>query len=566
MRIASFTLKNFRSITDAYKLPLRDFAVLVGPNNEGKSNILKAIVIALGLLSRTQFYRAQRQVRYRYGDGESLGYVWDRDFPIGLQSANPTSRSEFALEFELSDQELKDFREATKVNLAANLKLKLLLGREDAKLEVQLQGKAKKKLSQKLEEIARYVGERLDIQYIPAIRPSDLAVEVIGEMLSRELTQLEQDPAYQKLLADLETAQQPVLAAVGAELTKTVASFVPEVQTIQLQTSNALRRAVRRSCIVSIDDGTLTELGMKGDGIKSLTAIALLHHISQKAVGAKSLILAIEEPESHLHPRAIHKLRQVLQEIASAHQVILTTHSPALVDRRDPRRNIVVQQGRAVAAKHIREVREALGVELSDNLVSASLVLLVEGDEDARILATWLPKLSQKIQSALTNGNLVIDTLTGATNLKYKAGLHKAYLCNVHAFVDNDDTGRASIAAAVEAGVLDEAEYQAAVCQDMQDSELEDLLVEEAYFPTVAEQFGVTLVSKFMSTNKKPWSDRVRENFGNQGKPWTRPLERQVKSSVSSAAAAAGLGSLNEHRRGPVDALVAQLETRLSKS
>jgi hypothetical protein len=52
MRLESFTVKNFRSITNAYRLPLRDFAVRVGPNTSGKSNILKAIVMALGILSR----------------------------------------------------------------------------------------------------------------------------------------------------------------------------------------------------------------------------------------------------------------------------------------------------------------------------------------------------------------------------------------------------------------------------------------------------------------------------------------------------------------------------------
>jgi hypothetical protein len=391
-------------------------------------------------------------------------------------------------------------------------------------------------------------------------------LEVVEELLARELAQLERDPSYQKLLAELEAAQQPILNALAAELTKTVSSFVPEVTSVQLATTNTLRRAVHRSCIVLVDDGTKTELGMKGDGIKSLTAISLLRHTSQKALGAKSLILAIEEPESHLHPRAVHRLREVLQDIAKTHQVIVTTHSPVLVDRQDSKRNIVVQQGRAVAAKHIRDVRDALGVQLSDNLVSANLVLLVEGDEDALVLGVWLSRLSQKVQSALANGNLVIDTLNGATNLKYKAGLYKTQLCNVHAFVDNDETGRSAVEAAVSVGVLDQTEYQAAVCQDMQNSELEDLLDEGSYAPKLAKQFGVTFETKFMNTNKKPWSVRMRDNFENQGKPWSKTLERQIKQHVSASVAAAGLASLNPHRKGPIDALVAQLEIRLGNA
>jgi hypothetical protein len=247
--------------------------------------------------------------------------------------------------------------------------------------------------------------------------------------LGRELAQLEHDPAYRKLLDDLETAQRPVLDTLGSELTKTVAGFIPEVRQIRISTAAALRHAVRRSTSVLVDDGTETELAMKGDGVKSLTAIALLRHTGQKAIGTRSLILAIEEPESHLHPSAVHRLREVLQDIARSHQVILTTHSPVLIDRHDTTRNIIVQDGRASPARHVREVRDALGVAISDNLTSARIVLLVEGDEDALVLTAWLSKSSAKLAHALSAGDLGIDTLNGATNLKYKASLHKTNIC-----------------------------------------------------------------------------------------------------------------------------------------
>jgi len=69
-----------------------------------------------------------------------------------------------------------------------------------------------------------------------------------------------------------------------------------------------------------------------------------------------------------------------------------------------------------------------------------------------------------------------------------------------------------------------------------------------------------------MSTNKKQWSDRIRDNFQDQGIPWSPSLERQVKAVVAAAAASVALDSLNEHRRGPIDALVSQLEERLPMS
>ena len=45
MKLIAFSVRNYRSIVEAYKLLLESHTVLVGPNNEGKSNIVKAIAL-----------------------------------------------------------------------------------------------------------------------------------------------------------------------------------------------------------------------------------------------------------------------------------------------------------------------------------------------------------------------------------------------------------------------------------------------------------------------------------------------------------------------------------------
>lgn len=50
MELVSFSVTNYRSITTAYKLPVKQATILIGPNNEGKSNILRALVTALEVL------------------------------------------------------------------------------------------------------------------------------------------------------------------------------------------------------------------------------------------------------------------------------------------------------------------------------------------------------------------------------------------------------------------------------------------------------------------------------------------------------------------------------------
>src|SRR4051812_10024510 len=53
MKLVSFAVKNYRSITGTSKLHIREgITTLIGPNNEGKSNVLRAMVTALQIASR----------------------------------------------------------------------------------------------------------------------------------------------------------------------------------------------------------------------------------------------------------------------------------------------------------------------------------------------------------------------------------------------------------------------------------------------------------------------------------------------------------------------------------
>jgi putative ATP-dependent endonuclease of OLD family len=191
-------------------------------------------------------------------------------------------------------------------------------------------------------------------------------------------------------------------------------------------------------------------------------------------------------------------------------------------------------------------------------------VLLVEGGEDVQLLRVWLSGLSSRVKNALSNGTLVLDDLAGAMNLRYKAGLYKSHVCGVFAFLDNDQEGRAAVQAALDAAVIVSNEYLQAVCQGMQESELEDFVVEECYKEAVQEEFAVGLVSKYMTNPRKKWSDRVRANFESAGKPWSATLEAQVKTLVACKASGLGLASLNPNRSEPIKALAKQLEARLA--
>jgi predicted ATP-binding protein involved in virulence len=163
-----------------------------------------------------------------------------------------------------------------------------------------------------------------------------------------------------------------------------------------------------------------TSLSSKGDGVQSLAALSLMRHASQRSASDRQLILAVEEPESHLHPNAIHALRSVLLDIAKQHQVIITTHCPLFIDRHDVNANILVSSNQASCATSVREIRQTMGVRVSDNLSAAEILLLVEGENDRRAMRALLAHFSKRLATAMHSGILGIDTLLGGSNLGYK--------------------------------------------------------------------------------------------------------------------------------------------------
>ena len=566
MKLVSVTIKNFRSITSAYKIPLSDFSVLVGPNNQGKSNVLAAVVLALGLLEGGSYSYRRQSLRYRYSDSMD-GYSWGRDYPVGLQESQPNGKSEITLEFRMSSDENSAFKKETKVNLSTDLKLRIHFGDEDAKVELLLQGKAKQKLTDaSTNAMAKFVAEKVFLQYIPAVRTAEMAEDVINRILATRLAALEKNIEYKTHITAIEKLQQPVLDSLSHELATTVQSFIPDVSKIHLKTTGAIARAISRSAQIIVDDGAKTSLRMKGDGIKSLIAISLMKHASQSALGGKSLILAIEEPESHLHPKAVHRLREVLQEVSKESQVILTTHAVPLVDREKPTGNIIVKDGFAAPAGSLADVRSALGVHQSDNLSSARLVLVVEGFEDEQVLRAWLPALSTKIGAAIVAGELAFDLMNGASNLEYKVRLHKANICAVHALLDHDDAGRAAIVKATSGGALGISEYHLTLLPGYQNSELEDCVKPAIYVAQLSAKLGITISENDLAKNEKKyaWSERVRIIVQANAKLWSKSLESDLKKLVADAACDAGVTGIEVKKKQPIDALVAALDARIT--
>jgi putative ATP-dependent endonuclease of OLD family len=563
MRLAFFSVTNYRSIIGTHRIPIGDIAVLIGKNNEGKSNILRALAVAMKMLTDhgKSNGRSNRLARPIVRDS----FSWRRDFPISLQERKSGLESKFRLEFALDEAEINEFRDVIKSNLNGILPIEIRVGKtNEHAIHVPKKGPGGNALSLKSAKIAKYIAAKIEFNYIPAVRTEEDAEEVVQEMLAAELAKLENDPIYIAALQTIADLQEPILDAIGNSIKQSLNEFLPGVSKVYVQVPLAARRsALRSQCRVEIDDGTRTLLEFKGDGVKSLVVLGLLR-AKRRSVGVASII-AIEEPESHLHPGAIHNLREVILNLVPENQVVLTTHCPLFADRDQVARNILVDANSAKPAKTIASVRELLGIRASDNLVNASHVLLVEGNEDVIALKALLPMMSPSIGTALKQNLLVIEGLAGAGNLSYKLNMLNNALCSTHVLLDHDAAGRLGYEKAEESGLLKLADLTLVTCKGMPNSELEDCFDVEVYAADVLAEFGVDFKSaKFRGREK--WSDRAEKCFVDAAKPWGTRIKARLKDTVARAVAKSPDRALSIHKRASLDALVSAVEYKLSIS
>ena len=559
MKLSSFSVVNYRSITTARKIQTNNMTVLVGKNNEGKSNILRALTLAMDVMKMYSIDPralrfSSRVLRNRYD--------WERDYPLSLQERNPNGFSSVELNFELDAHDISVIRGLTGIRLSGCIPVRVSLNSSTVKIDIPKRGTPAFSNAENKQKIIEYVCFKIDFNFIPAVRTERDALRVVENLIESELSALESTQEYIEATNTIDNLQQQVLDRISSHLIIPLREFLPTVENVKIRIQKDRRVAsLRKDTEIIIDDGTPTPIQQKGDGIKSLTALAMLNFSSR---ADRVSVIAIEEPESHLHPESARQLYETINALSINHQVVLTTHSPLFVNRTNLKENIIVDCGKATPVKRIKEIRDILGTKVSDNLIIAENVLIVEGEDDKIILDKLLPNMSEKIKKSLQNGTLIIDYIGGAGNLTYKLSFYRNIQCKYHVLLDNDDAGRQSGQTAEEQGLLNVRTVTYTMCNGSPNAEFEDCLEKSSYKEAIFNEFGVNLdVQEFRSNEK--WSDRVADCFHSQGKQWSATIEKRVKLCVASTVSSNPAVTLNTHKRSSIDALVNALDLMIGE-
>ncbi len=555
MKLSNFSVSKFRSITTAHKIQFSQVTTLIGKNNEGKSNFLKALQVAMRLIHS---HASEDINRRRYFSNDHNPYQWTRDYPIQLQDNKRSAGTTFKLEFTINDVESAAFKRITGSTLNKTLPVEISVSKDNSVIvRLVKAGKGTKQLSNKSRLIAKFIADRINFNYIPAVRTESESLELVSSMVSNELRTLEEDNEYKRALDTIASLQAPVLRKLSKELEAPLKEFLPTIKSVKIEIADTSRKfALRRDVKVIVDDGTPTDIAHKGDGVKSLAALGLLKNLNSNT---ETSILAIEEPESHLHPAAINQVNDIIRSISNNTQVILTTHNPLFVNRSEIKSNIIISENSATQAKSIASIRDVLGVKASDNLINAAYALIVEGENDRRIISELLVLNSSKLARALKSNVLAIEPLHGANKLSYHLNILKSQLCITHTLLDNDESGKLAFSEAESHNLIKPADATFVKCVGMKESELEDLIKPEIYRDAFKQEFGVDVSSaQFRSNNK--WSERLKNLFDKNGTIFRSSEEKKAKFIVAEAVAQNPHNALIDAKRGALDVLTSKLE------
>ena len=422
MKIKNLEIHNWRSIK-SLSLELQNLAIFIGQNNNGKSNILNALLFFFGEIKHTE---------HDFNDCEAELYVevtfcclddFDRNqFQKYVTAAgeikvrktgNRGGAADLYGYLELPRDE--NLREEAMANFTTIEKRRSLLFADQLPAGKVTQEQLKTCLASYVEanraELAfdyqlettpffgaKSIGQSMfgEILYIPAVTvaASELAVKgnsMFNKLYSRVATKIsETNPLYQQASA--------ALAALVSSMNRTNPDGTPNTNrpeeltrledliSEQLEawkskleiefTAPHVEDAVKLETSVLVHDGIRTDIDRKGNGLQRSLVFALIKAWAviikeerekrraedvQRRGASHSTYFIFEEPELFLHPQAQRELFASLRELSQAdNQVLLTTHSSSFVNLEDYKSIVIVHKNDFVEGTTVVQCNEEL--------------------------------------------------------------------------------------------------------------------------------------------------------------------------------------------------------------
>jgi predicted ATPase len=360
-RIRQVQIQNYRSFERAV-VDLEPFTVLVGPNGAGKSNFIDALAFVQECVSQSI-----EAAWGRHGGAEIPTRQQENSVPVGFRLLFDLSeriRVDYAFEILIQGVALTVNHErcvihgseagTTAYEVAQGRfvqeipGIRPLLSADRLALSAASAAPEFRPVYEFLASIRRYSIDPLQLRQWQKLDSGEVlkpdgsnAASVLSHLYKLSKQDQDEEDRYRRLCSLLAhvvpglLAVEPVSDGRGSDV---ILQFLQKLEGYEPETFS--------SQVMS--DGTLRTLGL-------LLALYQPHHPS---------VLLIEEPEASIHPAMAEVLTEVLLDAAYDQQVLITTHSPDLLDLKELSsqqiRVVSRGRGRTVIAPMSQGSREAV--------------------------------------------------------------------------------------------------------------------------------------------------------------------------------------------------------------
>jgi len=404
MKIIAFRIRNYRTLENVDLEFPSSYAAICGPNDSGKTNVVRAIRALMKEESPFPFTA--------FVDDEELSIK--QDYPKWKKNPQDGQQIRFEMDLEVDNERDTGFYQFLTKQLSLDSPATKLLvdivvtyagDKRDPEVTVQCAGNTYEGLD--AQQVLKQLQTSRSVLFHNStqVDPRVLFRHHVGGVIRAE------SPEHEKLVSGMKTT-------VNRGLKKISRTHQEELESLlgRLETKYRVGLSMPAFDFSSIPFGVT--LGQKmfevplddwGSGTKNRTLILMTlfraKQLSESEASAGKLtpVIVIEEPESFLHPSAQAEFGRVLHDLAEEFkvQVIVTTHSPYLLSLHSPSSNILL--GRHVRYKQLQETErvdtsgenwmapfgQALGLETEEFkpwkrllLVGSDAILLVEGETD----------------------------------------------------------------------------------------------------------------------------------------------------------------------------------------
>lgn len=398
MRIKAIKLENFRGYENETKIELADLNVIVGKNDIGKSTVLEALDIFFNenkgviKIDKDDINKTCKE----NGNTEVKISVIFEDLPetLTIDTTNPTTLdSEYLLKSDGTLEILKKYPNAgkekvfIKANHPTNPSCSDLLLKKNSDLKKLLTEDIECEDKTKNATIRKAIWNHFSAD----LQQNEIEIEIAKLDAKNTWEQLKKHmPLYTLFQSDRKNSdgdsevQNPMKFAVQEilkdnalsesldKVAEEVEKKLIEVSNKTLEKLNEMNPEIADSLTpnipsaeslkwvdvfksVSITGDEDIPINKRGSGVKRLILLNFFRAEAerrQKETNVPSIIYAIEEPETSQHPKHQRKLIEAFIELSKADntQIILTTHSPAIVKMLD--------------FEHLQLIKDGVGKEI----------------------------------------------------------------------------------------------------------------------------------------------------------------------------------------------------------